>query len=79
MGGAHHLVVAPALPVEGVGVASAGQEQLAGVARGLAASQPAAHAQQRGAGAAPVGGLVLLMLVRGLLVRVVLALAGGHW
>ena len=60
VGGAHDLVVAPALAVEGVPLAPALEEELAGVGRGLAAPQPRAECEQRGScggrGLAVVGG-----------------------
>ena len=46
VGGANHLVVGPTLPVEGVGLAPAFQEQLACVGRRHSATQPGPHPQQ---------------------------------
>ena len=56
VGGAGDLVVAPAPAVEGVGGASALEEELAAGGVGGAAAQPAAHAEQRrGLGRVGVG------------------------
>ena len=50
VGGAHDLVVAPAVAVEGVAVAAALEEELARVGRRLAATQPRAERKQGRAG-----------------------------
>ena len=50
MGGAHDLVVAPAVAVEGVAVAAALEEELARVGGRLAATQPRAERKQGRAG-----------------------------
>ena len=50
MGGAHDLVVAPAVAVEGVAVAAALEEELACVGGRLAATQPRAECKQGRAG-----------------------------
>ena len=50
MGGAHDLVVAPAVAVEGVAVAAALEEELARVGGRLAATQPRAEREQGRAG-----------------------------
>ena len=48
VGGVDHLVVAPPVPVEGVGLAPAGQEQATGVRAGLAAAQVGPQGEQGG-------------------------------
>ena len=48
VGGVDHLVVAPPVPVEGVGLAPAGQEQAAGVGGGLSSAQVRAQREQSG-------------------------------
>ena len=48
VGGVDHLVVAPPVAVEGVGLAPSGEEQAAGVGRGLSSTQVRAQREQSG-------------------------------